>query len=76
VRGAVDARTVGLPFGQALRLEYAKRSGGRLVAAVQYVVVSGERQTIVTLTTLPPLKRRYERLFEASLRTLRAAPSV
>jgi hypothetical protein len=73
LHGAVSAKTVGLPFGKALRLEYAKRSGNRLVATVQYVVVSGERQTIVTLTTLPALKTRYERLFAASLRTLQPA---
>ena len=73
LRGTVSARTVDLPFGKALRLESAKRSGTKLVATVQYVVVSGERQTIVTLTTLPALKTRYERLFAASLRTLRPA---
>ena len=70
-RGALAARAVQLPSGKALRLEYAKRSGRRLVSVVQYVVVSGERETIVTLTTLPELEPRYERLFDASLRTLR-----
>lgn len=72
-RGAIVSGRVDLPYGQALRLEYAKRSGDRVVATVQYVVVSGERETILTLTTLPALKARYERLFEASLRTLRPA---
>jgi hypothetical protein len=71
LRGAVSARTVSLPFGKALRLEYAKRSGERVVATLQYIVVSGEQQTIVTLTTLPQLKRGYERLFDQSVRTLR-----
>lgn len=73
VRGAVSAERVSLPFGNALRLDYTKLSSKRLVATVQYVVVSGEQQTIVTLTTLPSLKHRYERLFAASLRTLRPA---
>jgi hypothetical protein len=70
-RGTVVSHPVGLPFGKALRLDYSKLAGRRLVATVQYVVVSDGQETIVTLTTLPALKQRYEGLFEASLRTLR-----
>ena len=40
-------------------------------AAAERFLADDGQETIVTLTTLPALKQRYERLFEASLRTLR-----
>jgi hypothetical protein len=74
-RGAVVAHRVNLPYGEALRLDYAKGGGAddRLFATVQYVLLTHDQETIVTFITLPRLKSGYAREFERSVRTLRTS---
>jgi hypothetical protein len=74
VRGDIRSRRVSLPLGEAVRMEYVRRAraDGRRVATVQYVVVGAEHAYVVTLSTLPPLLRRYERVVDAAVRSLQS----
>jgi hypothetical protein len=67
---AVDARRVSLAAGDALRLEFARTTGRRRLATVQYVVVRGDRTYALVYTTLGKLSRGYRRLFDRSAHSL------
>ena len=66
LQGDVVVRRLILPAGEALRLDYVRRGS----ATVQYVTVRGGRLYALVYVTLPELKVRYARQFDASARTL------
>jgi hypothetical protein len=66
LQGDVVVRRLNLPAGEALRLDYVRRGS----ATVQYVTVRSGRLYALVYVTLPELKVRYARHFDASARTL------
>lgn len=69
-RAPLRARRVALAAGDAVRLSYLRRTGGRTLATLHYVVVRGERAYAIVYAVPARDAARYRALFDASARTL------
>lgn len=71
----VRTAAVTLPGGKAVELRYRARygAGNPEVAQLQYLLVAGGKETVLTYTTLPRLEAVYRAVFLRSARSLRLA---
>ena len=73
VRSRLDV--VRLPAGRCVRVswerEYQTEDGSRLVSTLQYAFIHGGSEYVVTFTTLPTLRGRYQTTFTRSARSFR-----
>jgi hypothetical protein len=71
VKGSLTAAAVKLPSGTGVKLTYQRKASGTTLAHVQYVVYPGDREYVITYTTLPSLLAGYKKTFELSAKSFR-----